>query len=408
MRIGRARSTTVLGVGVLLGALAAGCTSSSDAGDPAPSAPSTATAAPGGQTASPALDPAHAVDPPGRRTGLISPPDIVANGSKSIAPGRVRAIERLEGVVDVEQVSLAQVVVENRALRVAAVDPATYRNFVVNADSAKADDVWDRVAGGELALRPALRKRAPVDDRGFLKLGSAEDAPAVHVGAYAQQSWLVDAVVNETWIPTLGMTEANALLIRTGGTSPETLRKPIQRILHGTQAAVQMTDVVAREGLDPGAVQTAVVVGTIADAVGTFRYTVLAGGRIAPDPAWVASHIVTKTVPILGSVTCNRLIFPQLEAALRDVQAQGLADEIHPGEYAGCYYPRFIAGSTTLSNHAFGLALDLNVPGNQRGTVGEMDRGVVAIFKHWGFTWGGDWAYTDPMHFEVNRLVEPR
>jgi hypothetical protein len=33
---------------------------------------------------------------------------------------------------------------------------------------------------------------------------------------------------------------------------------------------------------------------------------------------------------------------------------------------------------------------------------------VVAIFKHWGFTWGGDWKYTDPMHFEMNQLVQPR
>jgi len=82
---------------------------------------------------------------------------------------------------------------------------------------------------------------------------------------------------------------------------------------------VQMTDSVARNGLDTDVVQTAVVTGTVADAVGTFRYTVLGGGRIAPDPAWVASHIATKTVPILGTVTCNRLMFPQLEAALREV-----------------------------------------------------------------------------------------
>jgi hypothetical protein len=228
------------------------------------------------------------------------------------------------------------------------------------------------------------------------------------VGAYAQQSWLVDAVVNQTWIKDLGMTEGNALLIRTGGNAPEPLRKPIERILKGTDTTVSMTDAVARYGLDPGVVQTALVVGTISDAVGTFRYTVLSGGHIAPDPAWVKAHIATEPVPILGNVTCNKLIFPQLRAALEDVMAQGLADKIHPGEYAGCYYPRFIAGTTTLSNHAFGLALDLNVPGNQRGTAGEMDRGVVAIFKHWGFTWGGDWKYTDPMHFEMNRLVQPR
>ena len=107
-------------------------------------------------------------------------------------------------------------------------------------------------------------------------------------------------------------------------------------------------------------------------------------------------------------MTCNRAIFPQLEAALREVVERGLSDELHPSEYAGCYYPRFIAGSTTLSNHSFGLAFDFNVPGNQRGTAGEMDRDVVAIFKKWGFAWGGDWNYTDPMHFEMNQLVTPR
>ena len=287
----------------------------------------------------------------------------------------------------------------------AAVDPATYRNWVTDTRDAQDRRLWARVANGELSIRPELKKL--IDGQGNLSLGSAAAATKVHVGAYARQSWLVDAAVNRTWIRTLEMVPDNALLIRTGGTAPDTLEKPVDRVLRGTGAVAQMTDVVAREGLDPDVVQTAVVVGSAADAVGTFRYTVLSGARIAPDPSWVEEHIVTATVPILGRVTCNRAIFPQLVAALNDVRAQGLAEEIHPGEYAGCYYPRFIAGTTSLSNHAFGLALDLNVPGNQRGTVGEMDRGVVAIFKRWGFTWGGDWGYTDPMHFEMNTLVSP-
>ena len=134
----------------------------------------------------------------------------------------------------------------------------------------------------------------------------------------------------------------------------------------------------------------------------------LGGGRIAPDPAWVARSIATEPVPILGTVTCHVAIFPQLRAAFEEIVSRGLADKIIPGQYAGCYYPRFIAGSTTLSNHSFGLALDMNVPGNQRGTVGEMDREVVAIFKKWGFAWGGDWGYTDPMHFELAQVVDPR
>ncbi|MGN6780736.1 MAG: M15 family metallopeptidase, partial [Marmoricola sp.] len=399
------------------GASTAGGSSSAPAsGSAAPSDPagasgpaSTSASAGGGQDPSASgVDPAHAVDPPGRRTGLIAPPDIIATGSRTIDPRAVAAVRRLKGVVDVEQIALAQVPIENRALEVAAVDPGSYRNYVTDVASAETAAVWQRVAGGEVAVRPELRKRVPIDHDGYLSLGSTADAPKVHVGAWAPQTWEVDAVVNDSWIDTLHMTPGNALLIRTGGTAPATLRRPIERILRGTEASVQMTDVVARVGLDPHVVQTAVVVGTIADAVGTYRYTVLGDGHIAPDPAWVRAHITTEAVPILGPVTCNKMIFPQLRAALEQVVQQGLTDKIHPNEYAGCFNPRFIAGTTTLSNHAFGLALDLNAIENQRGTVGQMDRGVVAIFKRWGFTWGGDWHYTDPMHFEMNQLVAPR
>lgn len=356
----------------------------------------------------PALDPAHAVEAPGAREGRWGPPDIIVTSAETISPDLVARIEALPGITDVERLSRVEIPVENRTLSVLAVDPATYRNYVVSLVSAETDEVWARVAGGEVAVRPGARRALATDDRGFVTLGSTEDAPRIHVGAHAQQTWQADAVVNETWIDTLGMTPDNSLLIRTASAAPGPLRTPIERLLRGTDASVQMTDVVAREGLDPDVVQTAVVVGTIADAVGVYRYRVLGGGRIAPDPGWVAEHVTTESVPILGSVTCNKLILPQLRAALEEVVARGLADRIHPGEYAGCYYPRFIAGSTTLSNHAFGLALDLNVPGNQRGTAGEMDRGVVAAFEKWGFAWGGRWRYTDPMHFEMHELVAPR
>ena len=212
--------------------------------------------------------------------------------------------------------------------------------------------------------------------------------------------------MNSTWVKSLGMRKNNALLVSTGITTPQSIRKPIARIV-GHQASVQRMDVASRLGLDPGTTQTAFLVGTVADAVGSFSYGVLGGGHIAPQQSWVASHISTEVMPILGPMTCNTLIFPQLRAALDEIVSDGLTAEIHPGEYGGCYYPRFIAGSTTLSNHAFGLALDVNVLGNQRGTVGQINREVVTIFEKWGFTWGGTWHYTDPMHFEMNRLVRP-
>ena len=150
--------------------------------------------------------------------------------------------------------------------------------------------------------------------------------------------------------------------------------------------------------------------GSVAAAVGTFGYRYFADGTVQPDPGWVAANIRTEQVPILGSVTGHKALFPQLRTALGEVVSRGLAGEIDASEFGGCYVPRFIGHdpSNGLSLHTWGIAVDVNVPGNQRGTAGEIDRDVVAIFKKWGFAWGGDWSYTDPMHFELARIVRPR
>jgi len=348
----------------------------------------------------------YAVPAPGPREDRLYSADVLLTSSKTLSDEAVEKVRDLDGVEAATPISLGQVSMENRVYSIAAVDPATYRLFTEQT-SADLQAVWDRVAGGEVAVSEELEKRLPLDRQKNLALGTGEEKADVHVGAWADQVPQVDMVVNAKRGEQLGLTPGNALLVSTGITSPDSLRKPLQRAISGEEVSVQNLDVVARFGLDPDAFENVVPVGAFADAVGTFRYTPAAGGRINPDPAWVASHISTQQVPILGSVTCNNAIFPQLRAALGEIVRLGLADEINPGEYAGCYYPRFIAGSTSLSNHSFGLALDLNTPGNGRGTVGEMDRGVVAVFKKWGFAWGGDWSYTDPMHFELARIVQP-
>ncbi|MEI2715294.1 MAG: M15 family metallopeptidase [Nocardioides sp.] len=387
---------------LLAAAVLAGCGGESP--DPMPKATSTSatTSSPTGVV----LDPAMAVDPPGRRKEPLRSADILIFSQEPLSRQMVARVRALPGVSYAAPLSLAQVTIENRALTVAAVDPATYRLFTAS-ELADAQAVWKRVAGGELAITRKLGKRL-ADKTDQIKLGGSADAPKLHVGALVPEFTAnVDAVVNDLWGKQLGMSKGNALLISTGITSPSTLRPKIEKIVDKT-ASIQSLDVVARLGLDTSVKQTAFLTGgSVAEVVGTFSYTVLGGGRIAPEASWVSSHISTRTMPIIGSMTCNNAIFPQLEAALREILESGLGDEIHPGEYAGCYYPRFIAGSTTLSNHSFGLAIDLNVPGNQRGTVGEMHRGVVAIFKKWGFAWGGDWGWTDPMHFEMNRVVRP-
>lgn len=352
----------------------------------------------------PVADPAHAVPPPGPRTRSLASADLLVFSQRPLPAATVAAIRHARGVTGVAQISLAQVSVEDRLVNLVAADPATYRLFEP-ADTADDLPIWDRVAGGEMAIAAPLQKKVPLDRTGYARLGSSASAPQIHVGAYVREiPGLPAVVVNTSWGQALGIPAGNAVLVSTGSSAPDRVVKPVRAIV-GSHVSVQRLDVVARDGLDPGAVQTAYVVGSVADAVGHYSYRVLGGGHVAPDPAWVAAHIVTEQVPILGSVTCNRMLFPQLKAALAEVVARGLAKDVHT--YNGCYNPRFIAGTTALSNHAFGLAIDIDAATNQRGTRGTMNPAVVQIFERWGFTWGGTWRYTDPMHFEMNRLVTP-
>lgn len=403
----RARGAAVAALALLVAAACAGGERPKAGGEPTPSASATTvTESPepseSASTNVPVVDPAHAVEPPGPRTERLWSADLLVYSQQPLEDRMVEAIRGIKGIQRTETLSLAAASIENRVITVGAVDPATYRLFApqVSADLLEA---WQRVAGGELAIDEEAAK-ALVDKQGYLKLGNDKDAPQVHVGAYAPQVPRIDAVINEKWGVELGMPQGNALLISTDFISPQSVTRPIQRIV-GNAASVQILG----PDLDVGAVQTAVLTGgSVADAVGTFRYTVLGGGRIAPERSWVEANIRTEQVPIIGTMTCHKVIFPQLRAALLEIQQRGLADKIHPGEYAGCYYPRYIANTQRLSLHSFGIAFDINVPGNQRGTVGEIDRDVVAIFKRWGFGWGGDWSWTDPMHFEMNQIVDPQ
>ena len=145
--------------------------------------------------------------------------------------------------------------------------------------------------------------------------------------------------------------------------------------------------------------------GKAAKAFGAFSYRYYDDGTIQPDARWVRENIVTATVPVFGRVTCHRLMVPQLRGALAEVEAEGLAGSLHT--YNGCYVPRFIERNPTrsISLHTWGIAIDLDSATNYRGIAGTMDPKVVAIFKKWGFRWGGDWTYTDPMHFELGALL---
>lgn len=328
-RIGVVVAAAVLAVGTT--SCGARDTSATDAGA-GPTSGTTPTGTAGQPKPRPSLsianaaDPAHAVGAPGPFKPPLANADILIFGQQDLTPAVISRITKLPGVAQVMSFALANASIENHSINLAAVDPATYRNYT-GSETAQFQTEWDRVAGGEMAILKQFKKQVPPD--GYLRLGSSADAPKVHVGAYAPQIPQVDAIVNQKWGQALHMKMHNALLISAGTADPGPLQKPIEKIV-GQQASVQRMDIAARIGLDPGVQQTAFLVGTVADAVGTFSYSVLGGGNIAPSSSRVSSHIATEVMPIIGPMTCNKLIFPQLKAALDDIAAQGLADKSIP------------------------------------------------------------------------------
>ena len=359
--------------------------------------------------------PAELRDVAMQRPGKVKTPlfsqDLLVYSQDPLPDSVVDAIKGIKGIQAVEQFSMASFYVEEQEVRYAAVDPDTFRRFTP-ATTAQLTEIWDRVADGEIGLARSIRDTVAVQGDN-VQMGNSEDAAVLHIGAVGDLNEpfnlsFVKAVVNERWAEKLHMPEGNALLISTGTLDPAKVRPGVQA-LAGDKATVQILG--PGRNLDPNAALTAVLTGgSVARAVGSFTYTVNSDGTVNPDPRWIQQYIRTEQVPILGTVRCNKAMLPQLRAALQEVARLGLGKLIHANEYGGCSVPRFIGRDPAqgLSFHTWGTAVDLNVPGNQRGTVGTIDRRIVQIFARWGFNWGGTWRYTDPMHFEMARLVAVR
>ncbi len=131
---------------------------------------------------------------------------------------------------------------------------------------------------------------------------------------------------------------------------------------------------------------------------------------------WEEDNIVSVLIPqlrrALGSnapqtMRFHRLAAQQLQGMWAAWEGDKLLDRILA--YDGSYCKRFVRGSrTTLSNHAFGSAFDINAKFNKLGhrpaLIGEKGsiRELVSIANEWGFYWGGHYAgRQDGMHFEI-------
>ena len=329
-------------------------------------------------------------------------PDVLVTGPQPLAPEAVTRLSELTEGGTALVFRSGTVAVGDQLVPAVGVDPAAFRTYAAEG-TAEATDVWQAVARGEVvashdaATRLGLVLGQPV---GIVPAGGGAPVP-VRLGALATTGLPdTDLVVSDAVGDRLGLPAATGVVLDAAdGRDPVALAGLVREVT-GEGAAV---DLLSQPAGDPTAFLTG---GAAAKAFGAFSYKYFPDGTIQPDAAWVRDNIRTEQVPVFGTVTCHRLMLPQLRGALAEVEARGLAGKLTT--YDGCYVPRFIERNPggSISLHTWGIAIDMDASTNYRGIRGTMDPEVVAIFKRWGFRWGGDWKYTDPMHFEMGAVLK--
>jgi hypothetical protein len=144
--------------------------------------------------------------------------------------------------------------------------------------------------------------------------------------------------------------------------------------------------------------------------------------RIVIKDSWERDNLVRLEIPQLqglalaSPIRFHRRGVTQLLAFFIDVEAEGLLSRIRT--WNGSFVPRFkrgraaFGGLADLSNHAWGMAFDINAQWNrvgappaaigQTGSVAEL----VPIAHRHGFVWGGSFVgRPEGAHFELAKVV---
>jgi hypothetical protein len=105
----------------------------------------------------------------------------------------------------------------------------------------------------------------------------------------------------------------------------------------------------------------------------------------------------TRTV---SRMTCHHKMAQIFASVFGQIQSRDLQAKIT--SFGGCFSFRRQRTGAPLSTHSWGIAVDLNPETNPQGSSGDMDAGIVEVFRAAGFEWGGDWTgkTRDPMHFQ--------
>jgi hypothetical protein len=135
------------------------------------------------------------------------------------------------------------------------------------------------------------------------------------------------------------------------------------------------------------------------------------------SPQWALEHFGNPDAPgfkkrnIVAIEFLGRNLLVHSDAQRHFLRLERLFEARSPEYAAGVavgevddwsYLNRDVRGETVKSNHAFGIAVDINALANPLGSEGDVPEEVVGQWRAEGGGWGGDWSRPDPMHFETH------
>jgi hypothetical protein len=281
-----------------------------------------------------------------------------------------------------------------RPVDVGAVDPEHYRALVPEQARGLISEL---AAGGAVLSRTGANLRG-ITDKGSLQFpGLAVPVVGVVDDALVRNH---EILVSHATGAALGLTQPEYLVI---GLNRLESGKQVEDAIRGAIPPGTPLRVRGPEGSGASSGLSALLpLAQIKAYFGEFAAIHGAGNSIRIEQAWIDANTEMATFPLLGTTRCHKKLVPQIRAAFAEVEAAGLGGLIRPGDFGGCFSPRFIRSGNEagLSRHAWGAAFDFNVSANLYGQVPTMDRRLVEIMERHGFTWGGHWNYPDGMHFE--------
>jgi hypothetical protein len=276
-------------------------------------------------------------------------------------------------------------------VEVLAVDPTTYR------------DIIDLPALAELGPDEALLSRTSAAIRG-LDQGATlvfDDGTRLRVAAIVDDEFVGAGEVVVRADGALAIDNERYVLARLD----------IQDRREGRQHLEGLAAAATEEGRQVAAVTTAEVPvlrhsATVTPPArmklhfGEFAMLDRPGRTVQQGASWYREHITYIEVPILGRFECHQAMEAPLTAAFEELLDRGLGDLVDPNDFGGCWVARTTSGQT-LSSHAWGTAVDLNVSGNHLGADPTQSEELIGVMARHGFVWGGEWLLPDGMHFEL-------